>query len=255
MSVEEGGGDRASASGSSSSSIISFSTHLRRLRVPSTKFRAQSALAIVAATSLTCGGHGACVNSMCECKAGWLGDECEVQACDSRCPAPPVAVCVEGKCLCGEGWSGLHCRRRTCPHSCSAHGRCMQDGCVCDKGWRGKRCSVSTCSGRGRWMMRHPGVAVSAAAAAATAATRTPTPPRSAAAAATTLSLRGGKKESAATPSEGGGARCVCDAPFAGKFCERSECPLGCSGVNQGESFFFGFHSHTNTGVSYNFVD
>ena len=129
-----------------------------------------------AGVSVTCGGHGSCVEpGACTCDLPWAG-----RACDVRCPAdaalapcsghgqcragavPPLGVCLCASnatlghwagtaCqTCAEGWVGPNCAQ-PCPGQglaggvCAGHGRCVATAaaavCECDALHVGPACA------------------------------------------------------------------------------------------------------------------
>ena len=95
-----------------------------------------------------CGAHGACdkQTGQCVCTPGWSGVECNVQLCPRECSHH--GTCIEGVCKCNAGRVGEACEARDCSDPlCGGHGACVQGVCVCDGGFTGKSCEIRGCAG------------------------------------------------------------------------------------------------------------
>ncbi|XP_071980915.1 tenascin-X-like isoform X3 [Engystomops pustulosus] len=92
-----------------------------------------------------CGGddRGSCVDGQCQCRDGYMGDQCQLRTCPEDCH--DQGRCVHGRCICFEGFSGASCAHKTCPDNCNYHGRCEDGACVCDAGFTGDDCSTRYC--------------------------------------------------------------------------------------------------------------
>ncbi|KAJ1483502.1 hypothetical protein T484DRAFT_1800164 [Baffinella frigidus] len=81
--------------------------------------------------SSDCGGaeRGACVDGVCQCYAGWTGDECDIVdswACTNASDCGG-GQCVEGTCQCYEGYFGDACEQF---FQCPNHSSPIQPGPV-----------------------------------------------------------------------------------------------------------------------------
>ncbi|ETN65266.1 laminin subunit gamma-3 [Anopheles darlingi] len=63
-----------------------------------------------------CSGHGQCVAHTCRCEAGWIGNDCGIEACPNRCgeEAKPgtgsaQGTCIGDRCRCATGYAGQAC--------------------------------------------------------------------------------------------------------------------------------------------------
>ena len=131
-------------------------------------------------------------------------------------PAPPASPqarlecsgrgdCVNGTCACVPGYAGGACELAACPNDCSGHGTCVRDG------------QLAAVGPGGLVLPMDVGVAGAGVVGAGVGAAGSGL-------AAFGLDLVVGGVG-------GGGARCVCDASYAGPDCARRECPRNCSGV------------------------
>ena len=61
---------------------------------------------------LNCTGHGVCVNHMCKCDNGYIGESCQREICPGSCGAPYGQGNCDiqlQKCVCNPGWTGYNC--------------------------------------------------------------------------------------------------------------------------------------------------
>ena len=101
---------------------------------------------------IDCSGHGSCVEGICQCKEGYIGDDCSMIDCKNNCssnendtygyciPAYPISQCV-----CDENLrrGGDYCEKIFCLNNCASNGECLEDGtCVCEELYSGLDCSV-----------------------------------------------------------------------------------------------------------------
>ena len=98
-----------------------------------------------------CSGQGSCdqVVGVCNCYAGYFGDDCHLISCPDNCNAPLQGTCngLTGECTCGSEFNGNGCQYRKCPNNCSNHGTCdrTKGECTCDAGYTSMPdCSVGS---------------------------------------------------------------------------------------------------------------
>ena len=92
-----------------------------------------------------CYGHGLCIGGLCSCHAGYTGGSCQftAQLCPFNCSGH--GLCSEaGVCACEPGFTGADCSMATpdCLNNCTGHGTCANSECTCDFGYSGNDCSV-----------------------------------------------------------------------------------------------------------------
>eukprot|EP00079_Xenopus_tropicalis_P038117 XP_017951888.1 PREDICTED: tenascin-X [Xenopus tropicalis] len=92
-----------------------------------------------------CGGeeHGICIDGQCQCKDGYMGENCQLKTCPEDCN--DQGRCKDGQCFCFSGYFGVDCSSKSCPNNCQNHGRCDKGVCICDPGFTGVDCSSRTC--------------------------------------------------------------------------------------------------------------
>ncbi|CAJ1398529.1 unnamed protein product [Effrenium voratum] len=93
-----------------------------------------------------CGGHGQCVDGLCQCTTpGFTGHDClQPLSCHQDC-GMHGACGHDGQCACSGGFSGARCHLPpVCPGQplpCSGRGQCLSDGtCRCQAGADGADC-------------------------------------------------------------------------------------------------------------------
>ena len=157
------------------------------------------ATAVPAAVAAALGGGAAALTGQCICEDGWMGPECQLEACPKGCKGNGACM-PGGLCKCFPGWRGADCGSPRCEDASGrecggpSHGSCGGDGtCNCRPGWSGGACERPVC----------PGGASGAC---------------------------GGRGVCAVGGGGGGGAACNCTAPYVGLACEEAACPNDCSG-------------------------
>uniref|UniRef100_T1KEP0 Wnt inhibitory factor 1 n=2 Tax=Tetranychus urticae TaxID=32264 RepID=T1KEP0_TETUR len=96
--------------------------------------------------------HAKCLNggwcnmdSICECRRGYLGKFCESALCYPTCLNGGTCI-APGVCNCTNGFQGLRCEGGICREKCLNGGKCDQkDTCTCSRGYYGPRCEYSKC--------------------------------------------------------------------------------------------------------------
>ncbi|GKT31175.1 hypothetical protein ADUPG1_005782, partial [Aduncisulcus paluster] len=116
-------------------------------------------LGLTDCTSPTCDPicvNGTCISSsidgkanVCECDAGYTGDDCNTVACIDM--EAGHGICVNDVIYCSAGWGGDTCSDPVCTPECG-HGSCQNEGagayCECDDLWDdGFNCDVPQCEG------------------------------------------------------------------------------------------------------------
>ena len=86
-----------------------------------------------------CNGRGVCMNNKCLCFEG-SGERCEDVEVKEEIECVH-GLSYQGKCICEAGWEGEKCDEDAC-QSCSGHGRCLDRTCVCDDHFSGPHCRV-----------------------------------------------------------------------------------------------------------------
>jgi len=61
---------------------------------------------------------------------------------NGKCNGVTLIPPKQGTCRCKDGWMGLQCETQACGDvvSCGKHGKCHHDECKCDDGWKGDKC-------------------------------------------------------------------------------------------------------------------
>lgn len=54
-----------------------------------------------------CSDQGACVNGTCQCRPGYIGEDCSLVYCANNCSKK--GVCKTGFCVCQDGFAGDDC--------------------------------------------------------------------------------------------------------------------------------------------------
>lgn len=92
-----------------------------------------------------CTGNGNCVNGICVCNAGFIGQDCAIlNQCPKGCSGH--GRCTMGECQCDPAYTGDDCSwAASCYNFCSGRGKCINDMCVCDKLYIGIDCSEPRC--------------------------------------------------------------------------------------------------------------
>ena len=97
-----------------------------------------------------CSSRAPCVNAVCECPAGFSGEDCSVVqgACADLGHCHGHGYCLNGGCHCNPGFTGSKCDvvRQLCPFNCSGHGICSNGVCSCEPGFGGATEGPNDCS-------------------------------------------------------------------------------------------------------------
>ena len=103
-----------------------------------------------------CSGHGKCVDGLCLCRSGYIGDSCNrvIGICPRNCTGHGACDERTATCVCDPGFTGADCGLvdSPCPRDCMGNGRCSRGLCQCKAGYSGRDCSVTClnrCSGHG----------------------------------------------------------------------------------------------------------
>lgn len=104
-----------------------------------------------------CKNGGVCFRNetkeICQCSAGYRGDNCEVSDCDNFCSnfGKCVLTPTGPRCTCASGFAGPRCDQDACFQHCQNGGTCRigtkQPECICPPLYSGRRCEISTCLG------------------------------------------------------------------------------------------------------------
>ena len=104
--------------------------------------------------------NGTCntTSNSCECKPGYIGNDCSQKLCPNNCSANGFCDTKTGICNCSLKYKGDDCgvssgvgvfSGKTCPNNCSGNGTCNSGLCLCKTGYKGNDCSESSCSLQG----------------------------------------------------------------------------------------------------------
>ncbi|KAM4642744.1 tenascin-X isoform 2-T2 [Discoglossus pictus] len=159
-----------------------------------------------------CGGdsQGICVDGQCQCKDGYMGDQCQLQTCPEDCN--DQGRCVKGQCICFDGYAGPNCGSRSCLNDCQNQGRCEDGECICNTGYAGVDCSTRICP-----LCRNRGKCVGGICVCAPGFTGVDCGSRS----CPKRCLNNGRCENGV---------CVCPPGFSGPVCGSRTCPNNCNG-------------------------
>merc|ERR1712216_484896 len=92
------------------------------------------------------GGHGTCVDGLCQCDPGYMGkpgcpNDCSITLCPNSCSGHGNCDLTTGTCTCDVGWVGTDCGQGTCKNGCSGQGYCVAGKCHCFECYTGEDCS------------------------------------------------------------------------------------------------------------------
>ena len=105
-----------------------------------------------------CSSIASCVERVCACPEGYMGEDCSIARVQCPFNCYGHGLCIGGLCSCHAGYTGGSCQftAQLCPFNCSGHGLCSEAGvCACEPGFTGADCSMATpdclnnCTGHG----------------------------------------------------------------------------------------------------------
>ena len=121
------------------------------LEFPHNRLELVKMLAVTPECPSNCSSIAECVDGVCNCPAGFFGDDCSqlLTPCESNCNEH--GQCVQGVCHCDVGFTGGECQfvAQLCLANCSGHGICSHDlssgapMCQCEGGYEGADCSIA----------------------------------------------------------------------------------------------------------------
>ena len=176
-----------------------------------------------------CSGHGQCgtmkKTAECFCMPGWTGKMCSRRVCPStdRGECNDAGRCVNGTCQCIDTFAGPSCAARTCNVDCNGHGKCelSTETCRCESGWFGKNCQFKACP-KTRF-----GVCSSHGTCDETTGECACDGPWKGGACHIPR-CNAGMEVDCSGHGRCRADKCHCAIGWAGKACERRECPMGC---------------------------
>jgi len=118
---------------------------------------------ILPTNTSVCSQHGECLGvDYCNCTYGYVGEQCQFEACynhyiksSGACHGHGVCLGIDN-CQCYEGWNTtMDCEHPFCygiastnTSVCSNHGTCVSNNtCACDAFYTGHNCSIAICDG------------------------------------------------------------------------------------------------------------
>lgn len=140
--------------------VASAETRLRDSEIFSTVWHLD-----VSQCTSNCYGRGSCFFGTCVCWEGFLGDECQTEACpgtqcvfDSEISLSQTCTvcsgqgtCERGTCMCESDFKGDQCEQLFCPFNCHSRGTCSRDSetsllkCTCGTAYYGPYCEYIRC--------------------------------------------------------------------------------------------------------------
>lgn len=96
---------------------------------------------------MNCNGHGSCQDFICICYPGYYGTYCQgIVGCPLNCTSGLQGVCLDSsECSCFEGYTGEDCSLledwKLCEDLC-INGNCEDLECICESGWIGNYCDI-----------------------------------------------------------------------------------------------------------------
>lgn len=92
-------------------------------------------------------GFGVCVDGVCECNAGYFGEDCYSIQCTECNLEFGTCDFTNGQCVCDEYHTGTDCSERRCRNGCNgSNGECGGPDndyqCTCNAIWAGEDCSI-----------------------------------------------------------------------------------------------------------------